>query len=153
MAHGYPNGYHPVMRYLLDTCVVLSALRSRHGASNAILRQAFEGQLPVVVHFKLVAEYRDVLLREEQLRATGLDARTVQRFLAAYVGIADEVQVHFLWRPNLPDENDNFIIEMAIAASPCTIVTHNVSDFRRGERRFAGVEVARPVDILRLRGH
>ena len=153
MAHGYPNGYHHLMRYLLDTCVVLSALRSRRGASNALLRQAFEGHLPVVVHFKLVAEYRDVLLREEQLRATGLDARIVQRFLAAYVGIADEVLVHFLWRPNLPDENDNFIIEIAIAASPCTVVTHNVSDFRRGERLFAGVEVARPAEILRLRCH
>ncbi|WP_201220671.1 putative toxin-antitoxin system toxin component, PIN family [Halochromatium roseum] len=139
------------MRYLIDTCVVLSALRSRRGASNALLRQAFEANLPVVVHFKLVAEYREVLLREEHLRATGLDAAAVDRFLAAYVGIADEISVHYLWRPNLPDENDNFVLEIAIAASPCTIVTHNIRDFRQGERRFAGVHVARPAEILTLR--
>jgi putative PIN family toxin of toxin-antitoxin system len=141
------------MRYLIDTCVVLSALRSRRGASNALLRQAFEASLPVVVHFKLIAEYREVLPREEHLRATGLDAAAVDRFLAAYVGIADEVSVHYLWRPNLPDENDNFVLEIAIAASPCTIVTHNIRDFRQAERRFAGVQVARPAEILTLRYH
>lgn len=141
------------MRYLIDTCVVLSALRSRRGASNALLRLVFEGSLPVVVHFKLVAEYRDVLLREENLSATGLSAEPVHRFLAAYVGIADEVSVQYLWRPNLPDEDDNFVMEIAIAASPCTIVTHNVRDFLRGERMFAGIQVARPSEILKTRGH
>lgn len=101
----------------------------------------------------MVAEYREVLLREEHLRATGLDAAAVDCFLAAYVGIADEVSVHYLWRPNLPDENDNFVLEIAIAASPCTIVTHNIRDFRQAERRFAGVQVARPAEILTLRDH
>mgnify|MGYP001823933969 CR=1 FL=1 len=141
------------MRYLIDTCVVLSALVSRRGASNALLRLVFEGTLPVVVHYELVAEYRDVLLREENRAATGLSVERVHRFLAGYVRAADEVPVQYLWRPNLPDEDDNFVMEIAIAASPCTIVTHNVRDFLHGERVFAEVKVARPLEILKTRGH
>ena len=117
------------MRYLLDTCILVSALRSRNGASNALLRLVFARGLRVVVHFKLIAEYRDLLLRKENLAATGLGEDQVDRFLSAYVGLAEDVQVHYLWRPNLTDEDDNFIMEIAIAASPCTIVTHNMRDF------------------------
>jgi len=136
------------MRYVIDTCVVVSALRSRRGASNALLRRVFQRHLPVVMHFKLLAEYRDVLLRPEIRLATGLNEVQIERFLAALVGVAEEVPVQYLWRPNLPDEDDNFVVEIAVAASPCTIVTHNVRDFRHGERQFAGVHVIRPIDLL-----
>ncbi len=141
------------MRYLIDTCVVLSALRSRRGASNALLRLVFEGHLRAVMHFKLLAEYRDVLLREENRLATGLSEEHTHRFLAAFIGVAEQIQVQYLWRPNLPDEDDNFIMEIAVAASPCTIVTYNVRDFRRGEQVFAGIRIAQPAEVLRTGGH
>ena len=141
------------MRYLLDTCILVSALRSRNGASNALLRLVFARGLRVVVHFKLIAEYRDLLLRKENLAATGLGEDQVDRFLSAYVGLAEEVQVHYLWRPNLTDEDDNFIMEIAIAASPCTIVTHNMRDFLQAERQFAGIRVLQPAALLQSRHH
>lgn len=140
------------MRHLIDTCVVVSALRSRRDASNRLLRRVFQRQLPIVIHYKLLAEYRDVLLRSENRLATGLNEVRIERFLAALVGVAEEVPVQYLWRPNLPDEDDNYILKIAVAASPCTIVTHNVRDFQRGEHRFAGVELARPVDLLNIGG-
>ncbi len=141
------------MRYLIDTCVALSALRSRQGASNALMQQVLERRLPIVLHFKLLAEYRDVLLRAEHRLATGLSEDQVHRFLAALVGVADEVPVRYLWRPNLRDENDNFVVEIAVAASPCTIVNHNVRDFSSSERLFAGVRIARPVEVLNPGAH
>jgi len=137
------------VRYLIDTCVVLSALRSRQGASNALLQLVLERRLPIVLHYKLLAEYRDVLMRDENRLATGLSSDQVQRFPAALVGVSEEVRVRYLWRPNLRDEDDNFIVEIALAASPCTIVTHNVQDFCGGEQRFTGVELARPVEVLK----
>ena len=112
------------------------------------MRRVLERRLPIILHYKLLSEYRDVLLRAENRLATGLSEDQVHRFLAALVGVAEEVLVRYLWRPNLRDENDNFVVEIALAASPCTIVTHNVRDFSGGERLFAGVRMARPNEVL-----
>ncbi len=139
------------MRHLIDTCVALSALHFRQGASNALMQQVLERRLPIVLH--MPAEYRDVLLRDAHRLATGLSEDRVHRFLAALVGVADEVFVRYLWRPNLRDENDNFVIEIAVAASPCTIVTNNVRYFSSNERLFAGVRIARPVEVLKPGAH
>jgi predicted nucleic acid-binding protein len=137
------------VRYLLDTCVILSALRSRRGASHLVVQQALLGQVPTVMHFKLLAQYWDVLTRPEPLRHLIYTPTQIERLLAALVGVAEEVTVRFLWRPNLPDEGDNFIIEIAVAAQPCTIVTHNVQDFYTGELKFPTVDVKRPQEIIR----
>ena len=72
----------------------------------------------------------------------------IERLLAALVARAEEITVRYLWRPNLRDEKDNFLLEIAVAAQPCTIVTHNVRDFSRGELRFSSVPIKRPQDIL-----
>lgn len=136
------------MRYLLDSNVLVAAFRSRNGASNAVLRRVLTGNLRVVVHYKLVAEYRDVLSRRDTLIRTPFTFSEVERVLARLVADADEVKVRYLWRPNLPDEGDNFIIEIAVAAAPCTIVTHNIKDFRRSELGFAGVALCTPGTLL-----
>ncbi|WPL19259.1 hypothetical protein Thiowin_04371 [Thiorhodovibrio winogradskyi] len=98
------------MRYLLDTNVVVAALRSRNGASNKIVRWALTGDLPLVVHHKLVYEYRDVLSRPDNLEAIGLAWEEIEVVLAHLVASAQEVEIRYLWRPNLKDENDNFIV-------------------------------------------
>ncbi len=135
------------MRYLLDTCVVVSALRSRQGASHLVLRAALTGRLPIVMHYKLASEYAAVLNRS-LVGSSDLSPVQVERFIASLTGVAEEVRVRFLWRPNLPDEGDNFIYEIALAASPCTIVTHNVRDFRNPEIRWPGVIVQTPQQVL-----
>ena len=53
------------MKYLLDTCIIVSALRSKQGASHFLLYKAILQELPIIMHFKLLAEYRDVLTRPE----------------------------------------------------------------------------------------
>ena len=136
------------MRYVLDTCVVVSALRFRNGASNQILRQALLGEFPVVCHYKLLSEYSDVLFRMVRRGELVFSRTQVERFLAAFVTVAEEMEVRYLWRPNLPDEADNFVYEAAFAASPATIVTHNVRDFKRPEIQWQGVLVKTPQQIL-----
>jgi predicted nucleic acid-binding protein len=142
------------VRYVLDTCVVASALRSRNGASNRILRLALLGELPAVCHYKLLSEYSEVLFRMVRRGELVYSRDQVERFLAALVTAAQEVEVRFLWRPNLPDEGDNFVYEAAFAASPATIVTHNVRDFRRPEIEWPGVLVKTPQQVLiEVSGH
>jgi predicted nucleic acid-binding protein len=133
---------------VLDTCVVVSALRSRNGASNRVLRLALLGEIPAVCHYKLLSEYRDVLFRMVRRGEVAFSRSQVERFLAALVTAAEEVEVRYLWRPNLPDEGDNFIYEAAFAASPATIVTHNVRDFRKPEIQWPGVLVKTPQQVL-----
>lgn len=133
---------------MLDTCVVVSALRSRNGASNRVLRLALLGEVPAVCHYKLLSEYRDVLFRMVRSGEVAFSRAQVERFLAALVMAAQEVEVRYLWRPNLPDESDNFVYEAAFAASPATIVTHNLRDFRKPEIAWPGVWVKTPQQVL-----
>ncbi len=108
----------------------------------------FEQRLPIVVHYKLIAEYRSVLCRGGQLAETGFTESELDRFLAALVTVGREIDVRYLLRPNLPDEDDNFVYEIAFAASPCTIVTHNVRDFAAAELKWPGVFVKTPGAVL-----
>ena len=133
---------------MLDTCVVVSALRSRNGASNRVLRLALLGEIPAVCHYKLLSEYRDVLFRMLRRGELAFSRSQVERFLAALVTAAEEVEVRYLWRPNLPDEGDNFVYEAAFAASPATIVTHNLRDFRKPEIEWPGILVKTPQQVL-----
>ena len=141
------------MRYLLDTNVLVAAMRSRSGASNALVRRALQGDLPLLVHQKLVLEYRDVLSRPDILAQTGLAWQDIELVLAHLVASAHEVQVRYLWRPNLKDEGDNFIVEIAVAAWPCTIVTHNLKDFVNAELRFPQVALCTPGQLLQTLMH
>ncbi len=111
------------------------------------------GELPVVVHQKLVYEYRDVLSRPEILSATGLSWPQIEVVLGHLVAHAEEVEVRYLWRPNLKDESDSFILEIAIAAWPCTIVTHNSNDFRHADLRFPEVAVCTLGQVLQSLMH
>jgi uncharacterized protein len=133
---------------VLDTCVLVSALRSRSGASNQVLRLVLLGNLRAACHYKLLYEYRDVLFRMLERGELVYSQHQIERVLAALVDATEEVDVRYLWRPNLPDEGDNFVFEAAFAASPATIVTHNVRDFQRPEIKWPGVFVKTPQQVL-----
>jgi predicted nucleic acid-binding protein len=137
------------MRYLFDTNVLVAAFRSSSGASFALLQRVLHGELPLVVHPKLIYEYRDVLCRPEMLAATGITVQEVEVVLAQLVAKATEIDVRYLWRPNLHDEGDNFVLEIAVAAWPCTIVTHNITDFQRAELRFPQIVLITPGKLMK----
>ena len=136
------------MRYLLDTNVLVAALRSSQGASHALVRRALQGELPLVVHQKLVYEYRDVLSRPTTLADTGLAWADAELVLAHLVARAQEVHVRYLWRPNLRDEGDNHLIELAVAGNAQAVVTHNVRDLTRGELAWPRLRVVTPAQFL-----
>lgn len=71
--------------------------------------------------------------------------------LAKLVMVAKESRITFLWRPNLQDEGDNYLVEIAVAMQPCTLVTHNFKDFQQAELLFPHVRVKRPQQVLQER--
>ena len=124
------------MLLVLDTNVIVAAVRSRRGASNALLIRAFEGDLRWACSVPLFFEYEDVLTRADLLLEIGVSRRQMESFLTDVAGVIEPVQLDFLWRPQLRDAADEMVVETAANAGAEYMVTHNVSDFRAIEGRF-----------------
>ena len=67
---------------------------------------------------------------------------------AAFISRCLWVRVYYLWRPNLLDEADNHVVELAIAGSAESIVTHNTRDFRRNELHFPELSIVTPRALI-----
>ncbi len=136
-----------VPRVVLDTNVVVAGLRSRRGASFRLLSQLGRGRFEVAVSVPLVLEYEEVLLGERPL---GLAAEDVQVVLDYLCSVARHQEIFYLWRPILPDPQDDLVLEVAVAAACSVIITHNRRDFA-GADRF-GIRVLTPAAFLRQIG-
>ncbi len=75
---------------------------------------------------------------------------SLTEFLEGFAKICKLVDARYLWRPNLRDETDNHLIELAIAAGVEYIITNNVKDFAHAQLKHLGYEVSTPEHILRL---
>ena len=121
---------------VFDTSVLVAGLRSRDGASNQLLMRVADETLKPCVSTALFLEYEDVLNRAEFLAATGFTARDVNRFLSGFAAAARPVEIHFRWRPQLTDPNDEFVLEAAVNAGRVPLITHNTRDFLIATQRF-----------------
>ena len=140
---------HVADRVIVDTNVFVSALTSARGASREVLRLCFQQRCRPMMGLKLFLEYEDVLGRTELFESSPLSYAERERLFAAFANVSEWVKIYYLWRPNLPDEGDNHLIELAVAGGAGMIITHNVRHFERSELRFPEVRVLRPGDFLR----
>ena len=134
------------MKVVFDTSVLVSATRSKSGASHALLSKLPDASFQTVISVALFAEYRAVLLRPENLLER--NALQAEGFLDFMISVSHLQEVFFRWRPELPDPDDDLILELAAAASCRYIVTHNLRDFRGVEKW--GVTAVPPGDFLKL---
>jgi putative PIN family toxin of toxin-antitoxin system len=132
---------------VLDTSVLVAALRSASGASNALLREVASGRLRPLIAPALFLEYEAVLKRAEQRIVHGLDEASVDRFLAALASASEPVDLYFRWRPQLTDPNDEMVLETAVNGRADALVTHNVRDFEKVAGRF-GLRILKPGETL-----
>lgn len=133
---------------VLDTNVLVAALRSSGGASRAVVRRALEGRLLPLFGNALWSEYQDLLGRPVWGDVTSGAER--HQVLAALAKQGRWVTVYYGWRPNLPDEADNHLIELALAGGAQAIVTHNLRDVQRGELKLGSLRVLTPVQCLEV---
>ena len=136
------------MRVVLDTNVIVSALRSRSGASFALLSALDEARFEIALTLPLYLEYRDVLGREGTVDPSlgPDDVLAVCRGLAERAHLQD---VHYLWRPLVKDPKDDLVLEAALASGSRYIVTHNVRDFTGKKiEEGLGVEIVTPKTFL-----
>lgn len=113
-----------------------------------VLRLLRQGRFEAAVSVALVLEYEAVLLRHAC--ELGLAPEEASGLVDYFCDVGHRQEVHFLWRPVLSDPRDEFILELAVAASAAVIVTHNVRDFE-GAERF-GIRVLKPGAFLQLLG-
>ncbi len=135
------------MRVVFDTSVLVAAARSRQGASFALVSLIPASDFQICLSVGLYAEWQEVLTRAEHL-PPGHTAEEALGFLRYLASQAHLQEIHFLWRPFLPDADDDMILELAFAAGCRHIVTHNVRDFRGAEQ--LGVTPISPGDFLNL---
>ena len=136
------------MRVVLDTSVVVAGLRTRLGAGNAVLRLVAQRRLVLLATPPLFLEYEDVLKRPEHQLVHGLSPDEVDGFLAELAAVIEPVEVHFQWRPQGRDPNDEMVLEAAINGGADAIVTYNFADFARAAERFR-IPVLRPAELLK----
>ena len=131
---------------VIDTNVFVAGLRSGGGASRAVLRRALSGVLQPLFGNALWMEYQDLLGRPVWGDETTAEER--REVLAALAGRGRWVNVYYGWRPNLPDEADNHLIELALAGGAAAIVTHNLRDLRGGDLRLGKLRLLTPAQCL-----
>jgi predicted nucleic acid-binding protein len=136
----------------LDSNVLVSAFTSSEGASRQVLRSVLNGAAEALISVPLFAEYESVLGRRETQRRCPLSPAEQGRLFDAFLARTRLVEVYYRWRPNLPDEGDNHVLELAVAAGDAPIVTFNRRHFRGGELRFPIVVVQTPDAWLKSQG-
>ena len=140
------------MRVILDTNVLVAALRSDMGASYALVSQLPSERFQMALTVPLYLQYQDVLTRPEHM--TGASTRDdILNFLRYLCSIAHRQRVFFLWRPWLKDPQDDMVLEAAVASQSRYIITHNLRDFTgSGIEGHFGIVPLRPREFLhRLR--
>ena len=131
------------MKIVIDTNVLVSALRSRRGASFKLVSVLPSDEFSIAISVPLVLEYEDALKRLESSAITSQDIGNFVDFLCK---IGHHQEIFFLWRPFLPDPSDDHVLEVAVAAGCEAIVTYNKRDFK-GIERF-GLRVLDPREFL-----
>ena len=135
------------MRIVLDTSVLISALRSPQGAAAQVVRLVLGDELEILLDYKLVCEYRDVALRPRNLEAYGVAETVIRDVIDDLEAKAIPVRVAALYRPLSPDQDDDMVLDVAINGHAEVIATNNRKHFEQAARRF-GIRVSNPKELL-----
>ena len=135
------------MRVVIDTNVFIGACLGR-GAANAVVAACLQGRCTPLMGAALFAEYEDVMGRTPLFQACRLDAGEREELLDVFLSRCEWTRVYYLWRPNLRDEADNHLVELAIAGAAECIVTRNLRDLHGMELRFPALRVVTPEAFL-----
>lgn len=131
---------------VLDTNVIVAALRSKRGTSNKLLSLVGTQKFEVHDAVALILEYEAVLQRYRT--GLSLSQDDASDFIDALCSMTHHHKICFLWRPTLSDVNDELILELAVAARCEYIVTHNISDFK-GMDKF-GIQAVTPREFWHI---
>lgn len=135
------------MRIVLDTNILVAACMGSY-AANRLLAACLEGRYIPVVGAALLAEYEDVVNRNDVFKGCRLNQDERNELLDALLSVSEWTQIYYLWRPNLQDEADNHVLELTVAGQADYLLTRNLKDFGRAELMFPHIQICTPETFL-----
>ena len=135
-------------RFVIDTDVVIAAMRSPSGASAALLGAVLERRLTMLASVPLFFEYEAKCTDPEHWTAAGLTMDQANIFVNTLAALVEPVKTHFLWRPMLRDPNDEMVLEAAVNGAAEAIVTFNLRDFGSAPGSFS-IDLMTPSTAIR----
>ena len=136
------------MKIVIDTSVWISALITKESQARELLRLVFYAKLFPQISEALFREYEEVMKRKKIQSLTPLSQEEQNELFEAYLSRCKWNEIYYMWRPNLKDENDNFVVELAVASGAEAIITYNVKDFKNAELIFKH-KIMTPEDFIK----
>lgn len=136
------------MKFVLDTGVIVAAMRSPKGASAGLLLAAEAGRITLLATVPLCVECEAVCTRADHILASGGTRADVGVFLNVLVDLVVPVEPWFLWRPQLRDAGDELVLDAAVNGHADALVTFNRGDYLPAAKRF-GMPVLLPGDAVK----
>ena len=133
---------------VIDTHVILSALKSINGQSNRLLQKIDTGVFDFALSVPLVLEYEAVL--KEDLNRADYSDEVIDDFLDYLCRVGKHIELFYLWRPYLKDPYDDHVLEVAIQSNSEFIITYNKKDFKEAES--LGIKIVTPKEFLKYMG-
>jgi putative PIN family toxin of toxin-antitoxin system len=124
------------MKVVIDTNIIVGALLQADGACRAVIRLCLQGELMPMMGVALFAEMEDVLSRRDLFKESRLDSNERTELFQAFLSRTELVKIYYSWRPNLRDEADNHVVDLAVASGAEYIITQNMRDFVQMELKF-----------------
>ena len=134
-----------IPRVVVDTNVLVGAFLSKAGGDNReVIRRCLKREVQPVLGVTLFNQYEDALGRDALMKKCLLTPKDRLVLLEAFLSVCEWVKVYYLWRPNLPDEGDNHLIELAAAGAAEAIITNNTRDVKGGDLHFPKTRIVTP---------
>ena len=133
---------------MLDTNVMVAALKSKRGASYKLLSIIDQDKFQISISVPLIIEYEYALKRTDlNILLTESEIDDILDYICQ---IADKREIFYLWRPYLKDPKDDMVLELAVESESDYIITYNQKDFKEVSK--FGIKTLTPKAFLRKIG-
>ena len=136
-------------RIVIDTNVLVGALIGQERSANRkLLELCLKGEYQPLISYTLFSEYEDLTNRPSILKLCKRSPEEIDILFDGLLSVCELVKIYYLWRPNLIDEDDNHLVELAIAGNAEILVTHNIKDFQQSQLKFPQLQIKQPQEII-----
>ena len=137
------------LKIVVDTSVFVSAIIGKTGPSRELIRRCLKREYQPLMGNSLFCEYESLINRSNIIEQCPLTSSEIRTLLASFMSVSQWVSIYYLWRPNLKDEGDNYLIELALAGNAKYLVTNNIKDFKNPQLLFPQLSIIKPEQLIR----